>query len=385
MRLLVGFAFLAFIQSLVLAADWRVGVVGGVGLTREIQVVGPTSVLCSSCNPPTLFETNKSSRFPTPLLGVKLEYEKDSWSVETGILFRQPNFVERFRSSPAGPENSSVPITIPRFFDSSTTYNEAIFEVPLLAKYRFQVARQPLIFELGPTLRPFGGADGPGVVGLTVGLGTKVQLGKVRLMPSVRYTRWTKNVDQLVPFRNDQVNLVVSTDFPLLRKGGQTVNDQSFSVGFLGGTTLTTNFPDKNGFGGRTSRLAGVALEFQFRPRWSVELDVMYHPLILSERARATVLTWEMPLLLKHRFSTGSVRPFLAGGPGFRASGNRNSTNPSLFGVSVSGGVEIRTGKFGWEPTLRYNRWNQDKPSFNSPAFANPSQLQILLGIRFGK
>ena len=72
---------------------------------------------------------------------------------------------------------------------------------------------------------------------------------------------------------------------------------QPLSIGFIGGTTLTKAFPDKEGWEGLASRMAGVTLDYRFNERWSVEADVLYHPLILSERARATVVTWEVPLM----------------------------------------------------------------------------------------
>ena len=130
--------------------------------------------------------------------------------------------------------------------------------------------------------------------------------------------------------------------------------------------------------------MAGVAFEYHWSERWGVEADVIYHPLVLSERARATVLTWELPILAKYRFGLGPVRPILFAGPSFRLSGNRNSTKPSGVGLAAGAGIEIRRGRFSVSPTIRYVRWTKDDPTPPFPGLIKQNQIQALLAISFG-
>lgn len=111
---------------------------------------------------------------------------------------------------------------------------------------------------------------------------------------------------------------------------------------------------------------------------------MLYHPLVLSERARATVVTWEVPLMARYRFGSHSSRPLVTVGPTFRPSGNRNSTNPSSFGVTAGVGFEIPAKRLTFEPTLRYVRWRADPPAESAPASTRRDQLQAMLSIRFG-
>jgi hypothetical protein len=95
-----------------------------------------------------------------------------------------------------------------------------------------------------------------------------------------------------------------------------------------------------------------------------------------------TVLTWEVPLLAKCRFSNKKVNPFVEGGPSFRASGNPNGTAPSNYGISIGGGVEVRALFLRFAPEIRYTRWAADQPV---PPWAktNPNQVEFLVGVSF--
>jgi hypothetical protein len=209
--------------------------------------------------------------------------------------------------------------------------------------------------------------------------------GPLRLQPSLRYTRWngTRQVSDLAPFRRDELALVLEADASGATLRGSS-GRQPLSGGFIGGSTLTNGFPPKNGFDGLTSRLAGVALDYRFSDRWSVEADVLYHPLILSEAARATVVTWEIPVMAKYRFGSGASRPLVMAGPAFRVAGNRNSTHPSTFGVTAGAGWEIRAGRLTFEPALRYVRWQTDTPDEFTPASTRHDQVEAMFAIRYG-
>ena len=78
-----------------------------------------------------------------------------------------------------------------------------------------------------------------------------------------------------------------------------------------------------------------------------------------------------------------SSRPFVTAGPTFRPSGNRNSTNPSSFGLTAGVGWQIPVKRLTFEPTLRYVRWRTDPPAELAPAATRRDQLQAMLSIRF--
>ena len=45
----------------------------------------------------------------------------------------------------------------------------------------------------------------------------------------------------------------------------------------------------------------------------------------------APVVTWELPILAKYRFSSPLVKPFIGAGPKFRSAGSLNDTSPSKW------------------------------------------------------
>ena len=371
------------------AQGFSIGLIGGVELNSDFHYrPGRTfpGVLFDDV-PTTIRSAYERSRF-APKFGLKVEYEFTTrWSVEAGLLIHRPTFTSTSTSTftfDPPIRQFSLPDT-PRVSRQVSRYDEAIWEVPLLAKRTFRVGHGTVIVEGGPSFRPFGGSDGPGRFGMTGGVGTIWRINRVRLQPSIRYTRWSdvRQPFTPAPFRRDEITLVLAAE-----TRGATLRGapgrQLLSVGFIGGTTLTKAFPVKEGWEGLTSRLAGVALDYRFTDRWSVETNVLYHPLVLSERARATVVTWEVPLMAKFRFGSHSSRPLVTAGPTFRPSGNRNSTNPSSFGVTAGVGFEIPAKRLTFEPTLRYVRWRADPPALFAPASTRRDQLQAMLSIRFG-
>ena len=331
-------------------------------------------------NPPRTYSNFYQGSSYTPKIGPKVEFMlNEAWSVESAILFQQPVYTSRAVYDPPW----QIYPDRPPLSEQSDRYNEAVFEIPVLAKYRAPVWTRRLVLEVGPSFRPFGGFDGPGRIGITGGVGIAFHAGAVRLQPTVRYTRMQAGESHHPTFRQDNISLLLVADIPSTRLPRASRNSP-LSVGFIGGSTFTGGFPARDGYAGRTTRMAGIALAYQPTRNWAVEANVLYHPLILSERARATVLTWEIPFLARYRFGGGKVRPFLAAGPSFRASGNRNNTNPSITGFTTGGGVEFRRGRWSVEPMLRYVRWGRDSGTQYAAAFSNPNQIHALLSIRFG-
>ena len=104
-----------------------------------------------------------------------------------------------------------------------------------------------------------------------------------------------------------------------------------------------------------------------------------------------TVLTWEIPMLMKYRFPMAKSRPFVEIGPSVRMVGNLNSADPSKHGATFGAGFELRAGKARLSPTFRYTRWARDSvrlpPGTDASQFeltlTNPSQFELLFGLSF--
>jgi hypothetical protein len=114
-----------------------------------------------------------------------------------------------------------------------------------------------------------------------------------------------------------------------------------------------------------------------------------------------TANSWEFPLLFKLRASSPAVRPFVVGGPSFRALSNVRQfitdplgkhetsdpvelSNRASTGLTVGAGLELG-GHFRITPEIRYTRWGWE--NFQSPALPqfrnNQDQLDVLVGINF--
>ena len=115
------------------------------------------------------------------------------------------------------------------------------------------------------------------------------------------------------------------------------------------------------------------------------EVNAIYRPRILSEMQRATVLTWEFPLLVNYTMSAGRLRPFAEAGPAFRAAGNTNNSNPSRYGAAAGLGVQARWHGVDFRPRIRYTRWAGDPPSAYPPQqpFSLRNQVDALFGFSF--
>ncbi|MBK9170649.1 MAG: hypothetical protein IPM24_24740 [Bryobacterales bacterium] len=136
---------------------------------------------------------------------------------------------------------------------------------------------------------------------------------------------------------------------------------QRTSLGFVGGTNLTRDFPltrtafpdpafpagpgifdlysDTNSF------IAGPSLSLALTKSFSFEASALHRNLYLKRRTflpggqrldggQYAIGTWQWPLLLKYRAPVGALRPFVEAGPSFRTRKNPGATEPSQRGVS---------------------------------------------------
>lgn len=365
------------------------GVVGGSSLTSDYGGTG-TRILRFPAYGLTVTQITHTS-LHTFIIGPKLELEfPGRISIEVDALRRPRGRGTDLIFSP--------PILIGSELVSSDSWrtSEPMWEVPVLAKYRFPLSeRAPfrsLFIEGGPSFRPWLYWSEDARVGFTAGAGMRVRLRNVNLEPTIRYTRWAAKRTGYAGYvpsiwyhshsKLDQIELLVGvgSDSSSLRP---SVLGRKLSIGVMGGLGLTGDFPEKEGFSSARSNMVGLALESAVTERLSVEFDALYRPRILSERARATVLNWEFPLLAKYKFPTRRTTPFLELGPSFRTSGNTNGTNPSRFGITAGAGIETTVHKLRVSPALRHTYWGADRPGEMSPASGIRNQVGFVVGFLF--
>jgi hypothetical protein len=155
---------------------------------------------------------------------------------------------------------------------------------------------------------------------------------------------------------------------------------QTLTYGLVVGTPLTSDFGNKVTFianpvtgnlddfaetpAARGFVLGGGVMEWPASKRVSLEAAALYRALHYNETQfgpRDTVVTWELPFLLKYSFKpTPGLHPFVEVGPAFRTSGNLNSTNPSHTGLAAGAGLSIHLHFLDLVPSLRYTRWRTD-------------------------
>jgi hypothetical protein len=289
------------------------------------------------------------------------------------------------------------------------------WEFPVLLKCEISALRARPFLEFGPSFRAVSDPNGsrPSNHGITMGAGATTHLGAMKIAPVLRYTRWAR--DQIRPEQTGGFNSpprpTISNQIELLMNLSYGSTSQSrralgrklwiglvtgagltgdFRAGgptsLLGGPAgdLTEVFVDRSG---RRSYPVGIQLEIEFTDHVSLEGNGLYRRLHFKGLSDV-VLTWEIPLLLKYRFATHHVTPFLAAGPSLRAAGNLNDANPSRHGVAAEAGVEKVLGRVRIEPALRYTHWALDStptPQFPNNRFSRtvPNQVEALVGVSF--
>ncbi len=373
-----------FMPAPICGQKLSIGVVGGLGLTNDH---GSTGTLVSPFNP--RFNTAITRITQTSaqdfIIGPKIELTlPGQFSFEVEALHRKREYRTTVLFSPPldfgrGPVSSDF-----------SRLTEPTWDVPLLIKYQLpkfgtRRAVSPFI-EAGPSLRPWLYRGGSARIGFTAGARVRLHLGSVNIEPAIRYTRWGVKRSFFGPSaKSDQIELLagISHTSPSLRP---SAFGQKLSIGVVGGFGLSGDFPAREGYASARSKLVGVMLEFGLPKRLSIEWDGLYRPLILSEGQRATVLTWEFPLLVKYRFSAARLRPFAQLGPSFRATGNLSGTNPSHYGVTSGAGVEARMRGLIISPAVRFTLWMAD-PKRNISQLDPPrtirNQAELLVGFSF--
>ena len=140
-------------------------------------------------------------------------------------------------------------------------------------------------------------------------------------------------------------------------------------------------------FSGESPRYTfGPYVELRLPASMAIEIDALYRSYdFRNAGVGASGSSWEFPVLIKHRLSSGLVRPYFDAGVSFsRLSDIKISSlnHRSNYGVVVGGGVEFNLFLIKVSPEIRYTGWafrNFDDPQVQS----NRNQLTVLFGFGF--
>jgi hypothetical protein len=319
-----------------------------------------------------------------PILGLKLEYELlGGWAIEFNALHREIKSRSSFTISP--PIELFDGRKVSQFGPNTRTL--ATWQFPLLLKYRLPVSKLHPFVVAGPSFRPAGTGSGLSHVGISGGGGVELNAGGFRISPSLRYTRWSSaNRSLFGGALVNQVEFLTSFDRPSATRGFSAFG-RRLSIGAIAGIALGKDFqapvPNQGIVPESYSGVFGVMIEAPVSENFAVEVNGLYRPLHGSQpesnrTVRFAHLTWEFPVLLKYRFpSTARLRPFIEGGPSFRAEGNLNLRPVSHFGAAAGVGVESNLSRLKISPRVRYTYWGGEKVGAFPQTWANQTQLLV--------
>jgi hypothetical protein len=356
------------------------GAIGGTGLTPDFpryDVSGPADVYG---NPAYHFEHLPGRR--SFILGGLLEVQlTSSFAIEADILHRPlPDIIVNTVFPAGGPSETTT-----NNFAANT------WEFPVMLKWNLPSppiwGRVRPFLEGGPAFRTAQDDVGapPSQFGLTAGVGAAIHFGKLRVAPTIRYTRWDKDAN-FYPTKADQLEFLTSVAWGTSSDPVHATGHR-LSLGVMGGVSLLGEFYDPaSGVKERIGYLAGASGQLELRQGLALEVDAVYKPL---HSGFGTVLTWDFPLLAKYHLAKLGRAPFVEAGPSFRAAGNLNGYNPSHFGVTAGGGAETRKGWALLSTALRYTRWTKDGFPYSLPFLhydyprTNVNAVELIFGIGF--
>jgi hypothetical protein len=384
---------LVLLLSPVYAQRLSFGVIGGTGLTSDFQGRSD-SYPGDPVNSPSYFQYLSGSR--SLILGALIEgHLTGGFSLEVNVLERPMNSRILF--------TEFLPGSLTHVFENRFTAVRA-WEFPVLLKYtlptfRYGGTRLHPFLEAGPSFRTQENASAvePSQLGMSVGAGAAFHIGRIRIAPAIRYTRWQREfIYPKYLTKPDQVEFLTSIAYQT--EGGPLhVGGRRLELGALLGWSPTAALRQRDLGDTESERmryLAGVSAQWRALGNLSVEVDGIYRPLRVAsqESTRATlfsVLTWQIPVLAKYSWTRRRWSPFAEAGPSFRLSGNLNGYNPSHYGVTAGAGVETRARGVRIAPALRYTRWAEDEYLYGRPSNAvnyprtKPNSVELVLGISF--
>jgi hypothetical protein len=159
--------------------------------------------------------------------------------------------------------------------------------------------------------------------------------------------------------------------------------------------------------------IVGVTAELHLPLGLSIEGDVLYRHFNYTSfsslvdgniTSSATSNAWEFPLLVKYKFPSKIVRPYVEGGvawdtlQGLKDSITTNliSTHTSVstsspgelknsttMGIVLGAGVEVKALVIKISPEIRYTRWTDQHFNAANLLQSNQNQAEFLVGITF--
>ena len=206
----------------------------------------------------------------------------------------------------------------------------------------------------------------------------------------------------------------------LLLLGSLSGSAQLLSVGVKAGMPFTdfleSTTNSRTFYNPTTNRyLVGPTAELHLPLGFSAEIDAIYRHFNYSGSSfgvdvltnfRTTANSWEFPILLKYRFPTPLIKPFVDGGIAFNTLSGLKQTitttvlpnhtttvsndnpvelqNNNTMGVVVGAGLDIHAIFLHVSPEVRFTRWtNQQFLSANGLLHSNLNQAEFLVGITF--
>jgi len=130
----------------------------------------------------------------------------------------------------------------------------------------------------------------------------------------------------------------------------------------------------------------GPYVELRLPAGMGIEVDALYRSYdFRSSGVGLSASSWEFPVLVKHRFASGPVRPYFEAGPSFSHLSDiklSSLNHLSNYGIVVGGGVELHLLLIKISPEIRYTGWafrNFD----GSDVQSKRNQLAVLVGFGF--
>lgn len=225
-------------------------------------------------------------------------------------------------------------------------------------------------------------------MGISAGVGAAIHLGRFRLAPTLRYTRWAREyIAPRYDTKPDQIEFLTGFAYET-HSASRRVAGRKLEIGLVAGLPLTHGleepvttgtFEERNGY------LLGLSAQTAVKGNLSVEVNAIYKPFRVDEsfdsyEGSFTVLTWQFPVLAKYRWSSSGWTPFVAAGPSFRLAGNLNGYGPSHIGVTAGAGVEKSASGLRLSPALRYTRWAKDSAGASR---TNLNAAEFVFGLSF--
>ncbi|MGB7758492.1 MAG: outer membrane beta-barrel protein [Bryobacteraceae bacterium] len=209
--------------------------------------------------------------------------------------------------------------------------------------------------------------------------------------------------------------------FLLLLLVGGAALAQPFSAGLKGGLPLTDFLNTVEGSSTTTTNryLFGPEVEVRLPLGLSVEFDALYRhfsytnvlgSVIDSITSVGSSGNWEFPLVVKYKFPSGIVRPYVEAGVAWDTlSGLKNTATTAVcgsgafcpansssvviapptasskgtMGVVLGGGIDIHAVIIHVAPEIRFTRWAQEYFNLSGVLNSGKNQAEVLVGFTF--